>query len=102
MQSKPAVASVHITKLEQTKGEDGKKLFKLIDSAPTKDESKVGVPWSVERGMMLDAAEHAQPRPESPQPETWDDGYEIGPPVDLREQLFEKPPESMLNDGEFN
>jgi hypothetical protein len=103
LQAKPGVITVRSSELEQSKEADGKHVFKLIDAAPPKDgATEVGVPWSVEHGMMLDAAEHAEPRPEAPKDEWRNEIYDNGPPVELREQLFQQPQKSVLNDGDFN
>lgn len=102
VQSKPGVIAVRANEPEQPDDNGEKKIFKLIDSAPSNDEaSEIGVPWSVEHGMMIDAAEHATPHPEAQQSPQWKNNDD-GPRIELREQLFGQPPKSILNDGEFN
>jgi hypothetical protein len=62
LQSKPGAFPVGITYPSLPQNEDRKSIFKLIDSAPVDDsKTKVGVPWNVERGMLLDGAQRNAP-----------------------------------------
>ncbi|MCI0334462.1 MAG: hypothetical protein L0228_14685 [Planctomycetes bacterium] len=88
--------------------EEKKKVFQLIDGAhPDNGETEVGVPWSVERGMMIDAAEHSTPRPEAPRFEFNSESpimIDESPSIleQLRQSRPEQPPASSSGDGGFN
>jgi len=80
--------------------EEKQRNFKLIESPSTNGETEIGVPWSVERGTIIDAAERMVPMPHV---ETHPPDYKIegAPPFDLpsNEWRLEKPPTGSTSDG---
>jgi hypothetical protein len=61
LSTKPNVVTVTAPQFPQLKKGEGDRIFKLIDSAsPDSGKSPAGVPWEIERGMLLDGAERNQ------------------------------------------
>jgi hypothetical protein len=85
----------------QQQAAEKQRIFKLIESPPTNGSTEVGVPWSVERGMMIDAAQRARPIPqvENGPPEYKSEGaplFDASPDV---WELEQPPTESASDDG---
>lgn len=103
VQSKPRLLSMEAGRTESKKNVEKRPIFKLIDSANTDEgASDVGVPWSVEHGMMIDAAEHATPPSKVETESTM--MIESSPSIieELQQPQIEQPPTSPSSENEFN
>jgi len=82
LNARPKVVTAGSTELPQLRKAEGEPLFKLLRNATPSslDDAKteVGVPWDIERGMLLDGIERNS-RPENSRP-IIDEGPMDSPP----------------------
>jgi hypothetical protein len=101
LQARPEAVTVGGAKQQHRLNEKDENYFQLIEAVRREGgTTEVGVPWSVEHGMMLDAAEHSDLPPEVSQP-----NIHIQGSPSLREQLqspiLKQEPPAAPNEG-FN
>jgi hypothetical protein len=102
LQSSPRALYLPSRAPATTQSPDKQKIFKLIDAADARSgTSHIGVPWNVERAMMIDAIERGTEAPRVIEsPSVVEGQIDVGPPI-LPNELPEAAPAEIREETAF-